>query len=213
MTSNRLPRASAHPAAGPGRFRFRAALLAVFGLLVLGAVQVLSGEAKGPGSVNLETQAESSPPARPPEIIREDRGSIQILAPVQVQAMPSVEVQPLFEGGMRVNADETTKLRFAARDRTSGKPAVVTASLFHGSDPALPLTVERVEDGVFDVPITPHGPGRFDVVLSVNGIPAGSERVGVAGAVGGAPGDDDFVDFTADMREGRSRPGGRGRRR
>jgi hypothetical protein len=205
-----------HRPAGPGRFRFHAALVAVLGLLGLGAFQVLRTEAP---DVEVATASNEAPPAEPPrapEIVREDKGSIQLLERVQVQALPAVEVQPLFDAGMRVKAEETTKLRFVARDRASGKPessAVMTASLLHGKDPALPLQVEEVDDGVFEVPITPHGPGRFDVVLSANGVPVGSQRVGVAGAVGVAPGTDDFLDFTADERAGRARPGGRGRRR
>jgi hypothetical protein len=76
----------------------------------------------------------------------------------------------------------------------------------------LPLKVEVV-DGGLEVPVAPHGPGRFDVVLSIDGRPVASRRIGGAGSVSGTAGPDDFLDYTADLRAGRSRPGMRGGRR
>jgi hypothetical protein len=198
-----------------GRIGLRTAVLAGLALLCLWAIYALSGAPVATKSRPVKTQAERPAP-RAPEILHEDKGGIQILERVQVQALPAIEVQPLFEAGLRLTFDETTKLRFVARDRASGKPessAVMTAALLHGTNPPVALKVEEVDDGVFEVPVTPHGPGRFDVVLSANGVQVGSQRVGVVGTAGGAPGVDDFLDFTGDMRAGRSRPGGRGRTR
>src|SRR5258708_12644970 len=89
----------------------------------------------------------------------------------------NIEVEPLFEPDMRVKLGETAKLKFAARGKTSRLPesgANVSASVFHGSGPALRLTVDEVDEGVYEVPFTPHGPGQFKVVLSLGGVPIGS---------------------------------------
>src|SRR5471032_3107165 len=151
-----------------GRIGLRTAVLAGLALLCLWAIYALSGAPVATQSRPVKTQAERPAP-RAPEILHEDKGGIQILERVQVQALPAIEVQPLFEAGLRLTFDETTKLRFVARDRASGKPessAVMTAALLHGTNPPVALKVEEVDDGVFEVPVTPHGPGRFDVVLS-----------------------------------------------
>jgi hypothetical protein len=200
----------------PGRrggFRFRAAMAAVIALLCLGAAYAMWGDT--PAAEREQRGVGIAEAPRRPAIVYEDRGSIRTFERVQVRALPAVEVEPLFEAGTHLKAEETTTLRFAARDRATGKPprGVTTASLFHGSDPPVLLKVEEVSEGTFEVPVTPHGPGRFDVVLSVNGAPIGSQRLGVVGTVGGTSGEEDFLDFTADQRAGRARPSGRGRTR
>jgi hypothetical protein len=158
-------------------------------------------------------------PAQPleyPRVVIEDRGRLEIVRPVQ-QPLPPTVVEPLFEADARLTLNETAKLKFAAHDRASGRPlsgATVTASVTQGKGPALPLSVEEVEDGVFEVPFTPRGPGQFQIALNVDGVPSGSRKVGVVGAVGAADNRVDIVDpLSVDPRSPRSRTSGRSRRR
>jgi hypothetical protein len=151
-----------------------------------------------------------------PRPVIEDQRHFEIVRPVQ-QPLPPTVVEPLFEVDARLTLNETTKLKFAAHDRASGRPvsgATVTASVTQGKGPALPLNVEEVEDGVFEVPFTPRGPGQFNIALNVDGVQAGSRKVGVVGAVGAADNRVDVVDpLTVDPRSPRSRTSGRSRRR
>jgi hypothetical protein len=127
------------------------------------------------------------------------------------------EVRPLFDPNMRLHLGETTTLKFAANDRNSRLPSQaleVTASVFHGRDREQRLPVHEVEDGVYEVPFQPHGPGQFQVVLNVNGAPAASQKFGVIGAAGRADAVVDIVDpLSVDPRDFRARTGGKQRRR
>jgi hypothetical protein len=198
--------------------RVAAALVVVSGLLSLAAIRFLEGDPPAQEAESTATLA-PNPPFRElaPAIVPEGRGRIEIVRPAKTEELPQVEVQPLFETDMRVNANETAKLRFAARDKASGHPvsaARVSASVFHRNDPEQGLKVEEVDDGVFEVELTPKGPGRFNVVLSMDGMPVGSEKVGVVG-VAGAPGArTDVIDpLSVDPTEFRARTPGRARRR
>jgi hypothetical protein len=150
-----------------------------------------------------------------PSPVREDKGRLQIVERPRLAPLPPTVVEPLFEPDARVKIGETTKLRFAVRDRASALPESlddVTASVRHGNDPELKLPVEEVDNGVYEVPFTPHGPGQFTIVLSENGNPVGSRSVGAAGVAGAtATPDADFL--SVDPREYRARTGGRGGRR
>ncbi|MFL5311046.1 MAG: hypothetical protein ACJ79H_11395 [Myxococcales bacterium] len=151
-----------------------------------------------------------------PRPVIEDRGRIEIVRPVKVEPLPPTIVEPLFEADMRLPPGETAKLKFAARDRVSGLPlsgATVTASVVHGAAPALPLPVEEVEDGVFQVPFRPGGPGQFKIALSVDGVVSGSRNVGVVGAVGAKDAQVDVDPLSVDPRTPRARTTGRNRRR
>jgi hypothetical protein len=198
--------------------RLAAAILVVFGLLSLAAIRFLEAD---PPAQEPESTASLTPdpslPALAPGIVPEGRGRIEIVRPAKTEELPQVELQPLFETDMRVNAEETVKLRFAARDKISGHPvsvARVSASVFHGNDPEQGLKVDKVDDDVVEVELTPKGPGRFQVVLSMDGIPVGSEKVGVVG-VAGAPGvRTEVIDpLSVDPSQFRARTPGRARRR
>jgi hypothetical protein len=156
-------------------------------------------------------------PQEPQRVVIEDTGPIGIVRPVKVEPLPATIVEPLFDPGMRLPIGETTKLKFAARDRASGLPlsgSTVTASVLQGAGPARPLPIEEVEDGVFEVPFTPRGPGQFRVSLSVDGVEAGSRKVGVVGAVGATDGKVDIGNpLSVDPRDPRARTSGRSRRR
>ena len=90
----------------------------------------------------------------------------------------------------------------------------MSASVKDGRGHELPLPVEEVEDGVFEVPFTPRGPGQFQIVLSMGGIPIGSGKVGVAGVAGSPNTPTDIAnELSVDPREARVRTSGRGRRR
>jgi hypothetical protein len=155
-------------------------------------------------------------PAPMPMPVREDQGRLEIVRLPTAAALPKTTIEPLFEPDARVKIGETAKLRFAVRDRASGAPDSldhVSASVRHGNDPELTLPVEEVDHGVYEVPFTPHGPGQFTIVLSQDGNPLGSRKVGAAG-VAGAPSGVDAVDpLSVDPRGYRARTGARARRR
>ena len=199
------------------RFGFQAACAIVLGLLCLVAIYFLKGDRPTEDPASLSSLAGVSQPREPPRVVPEDRGGFEIVRPAKVEPLPATVVEPLFEVDARLKLNETTKLKFAARDRASGLPlsgATVTASVSHGGGPALPLSVEEVEDGVFEVPFTPHGPGQFQVALNVDGVLAGSRKVGVVGATGATDGVVDIGNpLSVDPRVSRARTSGRGRRR
>jgi hypothetical protein len=189
----------------------------VVGLLCLVAIYFLKGDQPAEDAASLASVAGASRPQEPPRMVPQDIGRFEIVRPANVQPLPPTIVEPLFEVDARLKLNETTKLQFAARDRASGLPlsgATVTASVTQGGGPAFPLSVEEVEDGVFEVPFTPRGPGQFQVALNVDGVVAGSRKVGVVGATGATDGRVDLVDpLSVDPRVYRARTSGRGRRR
>jgi hypothetical protein len=150
-----------------------------------------------------------------PVPVREDKGRLPIVERPRMAPLPPMVVEPLFDPDARVKIGEPTKLRFAVRDRASALPESlddVSASVRHGNDPEMKLPVQEVDNGVYEVPFTPHGPGQFTIVLSENGTPVGSRSVGAAGVAGAqANADPDFL--SVDPREYRARTGGRGGRR
>jgi hypothetical protein len=200
------------------RFGIRAAYLVVLGLLCLVAVYFLRRDrpAEDPASLSSVAGVSRQAPEYP-RVVVEDKARLEIVRPVKVEPLPPTIVEPFFEPDMRLALNETAKLKFAARDRASGLPvsgSTVTASVQQGAGPARPLPVEEVEDGVFEVPFTPHGPGQFQVALSVDGVVSGSRKVGVVGAVGAADNKVDTVDpLSIDPRDPRARSSGRTRRR
>jgi hypothetical protein len=189
----------------------------VLGLLCLVAIYFLKGDPPTEDPASLASVAGVSQPQEPPRVVPDDKGRFEIFRPAKVEPLPATLVEPLFEVDARLKLNETAKLKFAARDSASGLPlsgATVTASVSHGGGPALPLDVEEVEDGVFEVPFTPHGPGQFQVALNVDGVLAGSRKVGVVGAAGAADGVVDIGNpLSVDPRVYRARTSGRGRRR
>jgi hypothetical protein len=191
--------------------------LVVVGLLCLVAIYFLKGDQPAEDPASLASLAGGSRPQEPRRVVPEDMGRFEFVRPAKVEPVPATVVEPLFEVDARLKLNETAKLKFAARDSASGLPlsgATVTASVSHGGGPALPLDVEEVEDGVFEVPFTPHGPGQFQVSLNVDGALAGSRKVGVVGARGATDGRVDIVDpLSVDPRVYRARTSGRGRRR
>jgi len=150
-----------------------------------------------------------------PVPVREDKGRLQIVDRPRILPVPPTVVEPLFEPDARVKIGETTKLRFAVRDRASAVPESlddVSASVRHGNDPEVKLPVQEVDNGVYEVPFTPHGPGQFTIVLSENGAQVSSRSVGAAG-VAGAPDGADADELSVDPRSYRARTGARGGRR
>jgi hypothetical protein len=129
--------------------------------------------------------------------------------------LPPVEMTPLFDPNMRLHLGESATLKFAAQDADRlARRGQVTASVFHGRDPERRLPVREVDPGVYEVPFQPYGPGQHQVVLSVGGVPAGSQKLGVIGAVGKSDGVVDIVDpLSVDPRDFRARTGGQFRRR
>jgi hypothetical protein len=212
------------------RLPFRPRYLIVFGLLCLVGVYFLTSNGDQGSSDEPATVAGSSltldAPAAPralasawarnaPAVVREDKGHLQIVQAPQFDFQPLVGADPSLGGSeTHVDLGESTKLRFAARDKTgSQKVGKVTASVSHGTDPVQVLEVEKVAEGVFEVPFTPTGPGQFNVVLSVDGAPAGFERVGVVGAVGASNGKTDGDLMAVDPFQFHARTPGRARTR
>jgi hypothetical protein len=158
-----------------------------------------------------------SPPVEAPTVIQQDQGRIEMVRTPMPEVLPPMVVQPLFEAGTRVKINETAKLQFAVHDRATGRPesdANLSATVFHGNDPQLRLPVEEVDQGVYEVPFIPRGPGQFNVVLSKDGVPIGSQRVGVVGVAGAPNSKVDIIDpLSVDPRQYRARTAGRGRRR
>ena len=213
--------------------RFRAAYLVVFGLLCLAAGYAMFRPETG---FHLETvfhlvahpSAEEPPRVASmaggstslyaPAVIPEDKGGLEAFRQVRMEVEPAMQVQSLIEPNARVKLGQPANIRFAARDRASGLPeslANPSASVFHGSDPERRLPVVEVENGVYEVPFTPQGPGLFNVVLSAGGVPVGFQKLGVVGATGNPDGKVDIIDpLSIDPRDSRARTGGgRGRRR
>jgi hypothetical protein len=203
--------------------RFVLAGLVAFAVVCLVALLLLgrrtdSRPAEGPAPTVLATsvaQMPESPMAQlaPPTIVVHDSGRLPVVHPPR--ELPPMVVEPLFEPDARVKIGEPAKLRFAVRDRASGLPESlddVSASVFHGNDPERKVPVEEVDNGVYEVPFTATGPGQFNIVLSENGTPVGSRKVGVAG-VAGTHALDTFDPLSVDPREYRARTGARGRRR
>ncbi len=130
----------------------------------------------------------------------------------------AVHIRPLFDPNLHINLGETAMLKFVARDPASQRPvapkAVITASVSNGRDPEQPLEVHEDGDGNYEVPFTPHGPGEFNVVLSADGVPTGSHKIGVIGAAGRIDAVVDNVDpLSVDPRDFRARTGGQFHRR
>jgi hypothetical protein len=87
---------------------------------------------------------------------------------------------------------QTFKLRFRARDKTSGAPVAldeISISLRHRPGEAgTPLPVRELKEGVFEVPFKPLGPGQYAVVASIRRVSAASIapiRLGVVGFADG----------------------------
>lgn len=163
-------------------------------------------------------QARATPAPVPdamPRPVHEDHGRLEMIRLPPQPPLPVIAVEPLFDPNARLRLDQTADLKFAVRDRASGLPLSgheVTASLLHNGEPSADLEAREVEDGVFEVPFTPHGPGQFTVVLNIDGIPAATRKVGVAGTVGGAAQTDQTDPLLAvDPRAPRARTSGRWR--
>jgi len=195
------------------------AALAMLGLVALSLQWRDRGAAEGPApttaAAGVAGSAWAGANAQQPVLVpvAENQGRIQIVPPPRLAPLPPTVVEPLFAPDARVKIGETAKLRFAAHDRASGLPESLdhlSATVSHGKDPELKLPVEEVENGVYQVPFNPHGPGQFTIVLSQDGIPVSSRKVGVAGVAGTAGGD--AVDpLDEDPRVYRARTSGKGR--
>jgi hypothetical protein len=138
--------------------------------------------------------------------------------PLGLAKTPAVHIRPLFDPNLHIKLGETAMLKFVARDPVSERPvaprAVISASVSNGRDPDQPLEVHEDGDGNYEVPFTPHGPGEFNVVLSADGIPTGSHKIGVIGAAGRTDALVDNVDpLSVDPRDFRARTGGQFHRR
>jgi hypothetical protein len=98
----------------------------------------------------------------------------------------------LFDPNQRFKPKKTFKLRFRAKEKTSGAPVAleeISISLRHGPGKAgTPLPVRELKEGVFEVSFKPLGPGQYAVVASIRGVSAGSippVRLGVLGFADG----------------------------
>jgi len=187
----------------------------VASLLGLVAMRVLSGHRPVEDGLAL-TSAIPEPPPPPSPVVPEQGSHFEVVRP-KVDPLPPTVAEPLFDPDARIKIGETANLKFAATDRVSGKPvsgAVVTATVSRAGGPPAPLKAEEVEDGVFQVAFTPTGPGQFEIGLNVDGVPAGSRKVGVVGVAGDPKGKVDVIDpLSIDPREWRARTAGRGRLR
>jgi hypothetical protein len=205
------------------KWRLLAAYLAVFAMVCLVA---LYSRRKAPAGQRGDTSSVTGVAGSPPFPVLQaaaravpvpgQRASLDRMRAARTAPLPATEVEPLFEADARVKIGEKAKLRFAARDRASGLPESLdhlSASVFHGNDPELKLRVEEVENGVYEVGFTPGGPGQFNVVLSENGTPLGSRKVGAVGVAGAPAGDDAGDPLSEDPRVHRARTVGRGRLR
>jgi hypothetical protein len=195
-----------------------AALLVGFVLACVFAIRSGKGGRPTEEGVGLAISgAEPPAPRYPqyPQVVQEDHGRIEIVRPFKAE-LPATVAEPLFEAGERLKLGEEAKLQFAAHDRASGKPVSgveVTASVSGPGGMKAQLPAEEVEDGVFEVPFTPRGPGRFQIALSVDGVVVGSRSVGVVGAAGGSTQVDVGDPLSLDPRTRRARTGGRFRAR
>jgi hypothetical protein len=194
-----------------------AALLVGFVVACVFAIRSGKGSRPAEDGVAAATVAgEIAAPRYPqyPEVVQEDHGRIEIVRPYKAE-LPATVAEPLFAVGERLQLGEEAKLQFAARDRESGKPVsgvTVTASVSGPGGMKETLPAEEVEDGVFEVPFTPRGPGRFQIALAVDGTVVGSRNVGVVGAAGGSTRVDVGDPLSVDPRTRRSRSVGRVRR-
>ncbi len=214
MTARFRGKASRPPPRQGARASVWAACILVALGVVLSAIHLFGGELRASAS-----DAAAKTAAQPVGEAAEWQASVVPESAARlVPGKPAPpEVRPLFDPNMRLHLGETAMLKFAANDRDSRLPAralEVTASVFHGRDREQRLPVHEVDDGVYEVPFQPHGPGQFQVVLNVNGVPTGSQRVGVIGAAGRTDGVVDIVDpLSVDPRDFRARTGGKQRRR
>jgi hypothetical protein len=197
----------------PARTGIRAAAWAA-GLVVAACVGVAAVHLQG-SDPEQAAAAESAPERAVQPELSSPRVVPESATRVVRGRPPPPEMRPLFDPDMRLHLGETATLKFAAQDASARVPArQVTASVFHGRDPERPLPVHEVDEGVYEVPFQPHGPGQFQVVLSVDGVPAGSQKLGVIGAAGRIDGAVDIVDpLAVDPRDFRARTGGQFRRR
>lgn len=198
----------------PGRFPYRRAI-ALAATATGGALALRLFVSATPAAVEVPA-AVSSQEAPAAQILEEDKGRIETLRRARMEALQTLEVQPVFDAAAaRARPEQITTVKFTVPGRSAGKDpvGVMTAVLLHGTDEPVPLAVVEKGNGEVEVPFTPHGFGRFDVQLRANGIPVAQSRVGVVGSVGGAQYADDYLDYTADLRAGRSHPTARGSRR
>jgi hypothetical protein len=142
-------------------------------------------------------------------IVYEERGRFESL-----RGASTLEAVPLLEQQIaKMGMGETKSLAFSVRERASGavRPgAHLKARAYHGQDKPIELPVNEVGKGKYEVPFTPEAPGQFNVVLSEDDRPVGSQRVGVVGVVGADPSlsDPNALD-EADPMEFRARTPGR----
>jgi YtkA-like len=202
------------------RFGIAAALLVGFVLVCVLAIRFSTSERSATEIASAAAIAptdSAQPLPEYPRVVQEDHGRIEIVRPFKAPELPETIAEPLFEAGERLKLGEEAKLQFAAHDRASGKPisgATVTASITGPGGAKATLPAEEVEDGVFEVPFTPRGPGRFQIALNVDGVQVGSRNVGVVGAVGSHSQEVDVGEpLSVDPRSRRARTGGGFRRR
>lgn len=210
MTARSHARASRPPSRPAIRPPVWAACLLVALGVGLAAVRLLGSEAQDAAAAGPDSPPPAQPEPSQPSVVRES-------APRVVQGRPPPEMRPMFDPGMRLHLGETATLKFAAREadsRAPARPREVTASVLHGRDPERRLPVREVDEGVYEVPFQPHGPGQFQIVLDVDGVRAGSQRIGVIGAAGRIDGAVDIADpLSVDPRDFRARTGGQFHRR
>jgi hypothetical protein len=103
-----------------------------------------------------------------------------------------VVLKPLFDTNKRFKPKKTVLLRFRVQDKATGVSLgleKVSFSLLHPPrDPDVPLAARKLKNGVFVVPFTPTGPGRYAILAAVRGASLGSIRPVQIGVVGVADG-------------------------
>jgi hypothetical protein len=115
-------------------------------------------------------------------------GVFAALGGAPASAASGLTLKPLFDTHARFKPKETVLLRFrlqgasvAARD--------ISFSLLHGtSEPEKMVPARKLKGGVFVVPFTPRGPGRYAVLATVRGAKVGSIAPVHLGVVGVADG-------------------------
>jgi hypothetical protein len=98
-----------------------------------------------------------------------------------------VALRPLFDTQKRFKPKQTVLLRFHVQDAASGASLPLKDVSFLVKGPKEPETVvpaRKLRSGVFVVPFTPAGPGRYAVLAAVRGAPVGSVAPIHLGVVG-----------------------------
>jgi hypothetical protein len=116
-------------------------------------------------------------------------------APTAASAAPPpsdrhLVLKPLFDPKTRFKPKKTVQLRFRLQDEVGASVRVedVSFSLLGPKEPEKALAARKLKNGVFVMPFTPPGPGRYAVLAAVRGAKVGSIAPVHFGVIGVADG-------------------------